>query len=235
MEVAMSLKVGILSGLLMGALACVASAQESAPPDRIEMVKQSFATSKTVLRTYEWLQTVALTVSGEQKVKQQYSCYYGAEGKLTKVPVAADAVEEKKRGLRGKAADKKKAELEASLKGAMALLDQYTPVDPARIDAAKAAGNVSVSVPDQAGGLRVTIKDYLKPGDQVEVAVDGTSNKLKGVLISSFLEDKSPFVAKVAYSPLNDGTLYPASAVLEMKAQELSVNVQNSGYKKQSP
>jgi hypothetical protein len=227
-------KVGILSGMLIGALACAAVAQEPASPDRVEMVKESFATSQATLRQYEWIQTVGLSLSGEEKVKQQYTCYYGAEGKLQKVPVAADAQESKKRGLRGKASESKKAELEASLKSAMALLDQYTPVDPARIQAAKAAGKVSVSVPDQAGRVRVTIKDYLKPGDQVEIAVDGAKNKLQGVSISSLLEDKSPVGATVTYSALNDGTLYPASQVLEMKAQKLIVNVQNSGYKKHS-
>ena len=229
----MSLKVGILCGALVGSLACVAMAQE-ASPDRIEMVKQSFAKSQAALRQYEWIQTVGLSLGGEEKVKQQYTCYYGAEGMLQKVPVAADAPEKKKRGLRGKAAERKKAELQASLKSAMALLDQYTPVDPARIQAAKAAGNVSVSVPDKAGLLRVTIKDYLKPGDQVEVVVDGAKNTLQGVSISSFLEDKSPVVAKVSYSALPDSTIYPASQTLDLKAQELSVSVKSSGYKKHS-
>ena len=229
----MSWKAGMLCGALVGSLVCAAQAQE-ATPDRVEMVKQSFATSQATLRSYEWVETVALSLGGEEKVKQQYTCYYGAEGKLQKVPVAADAKEEKKRGVRGKVADNKTAELKASLKSATALLGQYTPVDPAKIEAAKAAGNVSVSVPDQDGGVRVTIKNYLKPGDQMEIAVDGANNKLKGVSIASFLEDKSPVTAKVSYSALTDGTLYPATQALEMSAQKLNVNVQNSGYKKHS-
>jgi len=226
-----TLKTGILSAILVGSLSCIAMAQEPAP-DRIELVKQSFVTSQAALRSYEWIETVALSLSGEEKMKQQYTCYYGAEGNLQKVPVAADAKEDKKRGLRGKAVEAKKAELEASLKSATALLAQYTPIDPAKIQAAKAAGNISVSVPDQAGRVRVTIKSYLKPGDEVEVAVDGAKNTLQGVSINTFLDEKSPVTAKVTYSALTDGTLYPASQDLDVKAQSLTVNIQNSGYKK---
>ena len=116
----------------------------------------------------------------------------------------------------------------------MAVLAQYAPLDPAKIQAAKAAGNISVSVPDQAGRVRVTIKSYLKPGDQVEVAVDGASNKLQGVSISTIADDNSPVLASVTYSSLVDGTLYASSEVMEVKAQNLKVNVQNSGYKKHS-
>ena len=229
----MSFKAGMLCSALVGSLAIAAVAQEAAAPDRIEMVKESFAASQKALRSYQWVQTVGLSIGGEEKVKQQYTCYYGAEGNLQKVPVAADAKEEKKRGLRGKVVESKKAELQGSLKSAQALLDQYTPIEPAKIQAAKAAGNVSVSVPDQSGRVRVTIKNYLKPGDEVEVAVDGAKNTLQGVKITSMLEDKSPVVANVTYASLADGTQYPDAQVLDLKSQNLSVNVKNSGYKKQ--
>jgi hypothetical protein len=237
----MWLRIGLVGGVLLGSLACVAVAQEAAPKpasqDRVEMVKQSFATSQAALRQYGWVETVALSLSGEEKVRQQYQCYYGAEGKLQKVPVAADAKEDKKRGLRGKAVESKKAELEASLKEATALLGQYAPLDPVRIQAAKAAGNVSVSTPDAAGRIRVTLKDYLKPGDQVVVAVDAAKNTLQAVSIASYVEKdkaKNPVTATVSYAALGDGTIYPATETMEISAQKLKVDVQNSGYHKQA-
>jgi hypothetical protein len=234
----MRLKAGFFGGVLLALLAGAALAQPAPSEDRVEMVKQSFATSQAALRQYGWVETIALSLSGEEKVRQQYQCYYGAEGKLQKVPVAADAKEDKKRGLRGKVADSKKAELETAIKDATALLDQYTPLDPAKLQAAKAAGNVSVSTPDAKGRAHVTVKDYLKPGDQVVVEVDATKNTLQSVAISSFVEKdkaKSPVAAKVSYAALADGTIYPATQTLDLTAQKLKVDVQNSGYKKQSP
>ena len=117
----------------------------------------------------------------------------------------------------------------------MSLLQQYAPLDPAKINAAKEAGNVSISLPDAAGRVRVTMKNYLKPGDQVEVELDTAKNVLAGVSIASVLEQaqtKSPVAAKVGYAALGDGTLYPAKTALEISAQSLKVDLQNSGYKK---
>ncbi len=228
-------KVLTIAAVLVAFAATSAVAQDQASPDRIEQVKQSFTASKQALRGYEWIETVALSLSGEEKVRQQYTCYYGAEGRLQKVPVAPDVKEEKKRGLRGKVADSKKAELQASLKSAIALLDQYTPLDPAKIQAAKAAGNVSVSVPGADGVVRVTIKSYHQPGDQVEVHIDGNQGVIKAVGVNSEIQgekSKSPVAAKVTYGTLQDGTLYPASETLDMSAQGLKVDVTNSGYKK---
>jgi hypothetical protein len=227
--------VAVLGSLTMGAMA-----QGSAPaaPDRVEMLKGSMAASKKALRQYEWIETVALSLSGEEKVRQQNRCYYGADGALQKVPVAPSAKEESKRGLRGKVVESKKAELAASIKAASELLHQYAPLDPAKIQAAKTAGNVSVSVPGADGRITVTIKNYLKPGDEIGVVVDGTKNTPQTISITSFVEqgkDKSPVSAKVTYAALADGTLYPAKESVAISAQKLNVDIQNSGYRRQTP
>lgn len=229
----------LLGGLLLGSIAGVALAQEAAKPtpeDRVAAVKESFVTSKAALRAYEWIETTALSYQGEEKVKQQNRCYYGADGVLQKVPVPADAAEQKKRGLRGRAAETKKEELEKSLKDAVALLRTYVPIDPARIQTAKDAGSVSVSLPSSEGRVRVTIKNYMKPGDEVAIDVDGAKNTLQAVAITTYTGDektKSPVAMKVAYAPLTDGTLYPATETLDLSGQALKVDIKNSGYRKQ--
>jgi hypothetical protein len=83
--------------------------------------------------------------------------------------------------------------------------------------------------------VRVTIKNYLKPGDEVEIAVDGAKNTLQGVKISSMLEDKSPVVANVTYASLPTEPSIRTPSRFDLKSQNLSVNVKNSGYKKQTP
>jgi len=244
----------VLTGVaLFTSVACVAMAQEAAPPpatppaeapavqpgDRVAQIKASLASSKAALKSYEWVETTAVSLGGEEKVRLENRCYYGAEGTLQKVPLAADAKEEKKkRGLRGKAIESKKEELQASMKEAVALLRQYAPLDPAKIQAAKDAGNLSVSTPAPDGGIKVTIKNYLKAGDEVTIDVDGAKNTLKGFGISSYVGDaaakeKSPVTAAIAYGALPDGTIYPAKETLAISAQKLSVDIQNSGYKKQ--
>lgn len=258
----MWIKTAIVSGALLGSFAYAGVAQEATPEattppaaaatpapaataapemkpeQRIAMVKASFVASKTTLRQYEWIETTTLSLGGEEKVRQQNQCYYGAEGALQRVPVAASAQEEKKRGLRGKAVEAKKEELEASLKDAVALLHQYVPLDPAKIQAAKEAGNLDISVPGADGIVKMTIKNYLKAGDAVEIALDGNKNTVKGMAITSYVGDaaakeKSPVAAKVTYSAFPDGTIFPAKSGLELSAQKLNIGVENSGYKKQ--
>jgi hypothetical protein len=237
----MWLKKSLVGVVLAGALAMAsaAAAQEPAqtPESRIDAVRQSLVDSKAALKSYEWVETVALSMSGEEKVRQQYRCYYGAEGALQRVPVAADAKEEKKRGVRGKMADSKKQELEASLKAAVQLLHQYAPLDPAKLQAAKAAGNISVSVPGADGRVQLTVKNYHQPGDVVGADVDVAKNTLGAVSVTTSMEqgkEKSPVAASVSYAALGDGTLYPAKQTLEISAQNLKVEIQNSGYRKQA-
>jgi hypothetical protein len=209
------------------------------PESHIEGIKQSLAASAVALKSYEWTQTVALSLKGEEKSRKDFKCSYGADGKVQKTPVANAATEEqkKKKGLRGKAVANKMEEIQATLKAATELMDQYSPLDPSKIQAAKAAGNVSVSVPGADNRVRVTIKNYLKQGDVVEVEVDGAKNTLQGVTITSAMDQgdvKGPVTAKVTYAALADGTQYTIKQVLDMKAQSLKVDVDNSAYSKKA-
>ena len=242
-----------ITGVAIGlAVACGAMAQEAAPPAaapsatvaatpeaRVAQIKESLAASKTALKSYEWVETTAISLGGEEKARRENRCYYGAEGTLQKVPLAPEAGEKKKRGLRGKAIENKKEELQGAMKEAVALLRQYAPLDPAKIQAAKDAGTLSVSTPSPDGAIKVTIQNYLKPGDQVVIDIDGAKNVLKGFGISSYVgeaaaKEKSPVTAAITYGTLPDGILFPAKESLVISAEKLSVDIQNSGYKKQS-
>ena len=55
------------------------------------MLKQWLQASQAQLRTYEWVETTVITKGGEEKSRKQNTVYYGADGKLQKVPVAGGA------------------------------------------------------------------------------------------------------------------------------------------------
>lgn len=214
-----------------------AATTAATPESRIDAIKQSLASSVGVLQQYEWSQNVALSVKGEEKAHKNFKCSYGADGKIQKTPAAAPAEEpKKKKGVRGKVVANKMEDMEAALKASMALIDQYSPLEAGRVQAAKDAGNVSISVPSADNRVRITIKNYLKPGDQVELVVDGVKNRLQSVSITSAMEGdvKGPVAAKVTYAAMADGTLYPAHQALDLKEQNLKIDVENSGYTKKS-
>jgi hypothetical protein len=214
-----------------------AASQPAAPAtpenkDHVAAVKQSLQSSMAALRQYQWIETTIVSMKGEEKSRTQNNCAYGPDGKVQKTPLAPAAEEEKKKGLRGKAVEKKKGEISDAVKEAMALIKQYVPPDPARIQAAKVGGRVMVSTPDPAGQIHVVIKDYLKAGDSITMDVNAASDRIAGVTVATFTEKKDPVGLKLTYGALEDGTLYPAKTQLDIPSQNLMLGTENASYKK---
>jgi hypothetical protein len=225
-----ALSVLVAVGLVM-AFAQLSSAQAPTTQDHVAALKQSLAQSQGFLKQYEWIETMVVSVKGEEKSRTQNRCYYGADGKVQKVPVAAPPPDEKKRGVRGKVAESKKEEMTEYMQSAVGLVKSYVPPDPARIEASKNAGKMSIT---PAGpSVRLDFRDYEKPGDMLSVEFDATKNTLLGLKVATWLKDAKDTVTLVAsYGSLNDGATYPAETTLSASSQSLQVKVTNSGYRK---
>ena len=217
-------------GLLL--LGGAAIAQQPSGEDRVAALKASLASSATTLRQFEWIETTTVSLKGEQKAQTQERCYYGADGKLQKVPVAAPAPEKKKGGLRGKIAENKKEELSDYMKESVALVKSYLPPDPAKIDAVKSAGRLSVS-PQPGNKVRLTLATYLKPADSLTLEMNLADNTLATAGVASTMDsDKAPVSLVVNFAKLDNGAVYEAKTVLDAKGKELRVTIEKSGYRK---
>jgi hypothetical protein len=200
---------------------------------RVLALKQNVARDQQSIRQYEWIETRVISLKGEEKSRLQQRCYYGADGVLQKVTVDTSPPPDKKRGLRGRIVAKKTEELTDYMKQAVALVKTYVPPDPARIQALKDAGNVSLDLPGGGKGARLNFRGYAKPGDMLTVEVDPASNRVIGITVATYLDDpKDTVTLNVSFSSLQDGTGYPATEVLVAAAKNLSVNITNSGYRK---
>jgi hypothetical protein len=176
-----------------------------------------------------------MNMKGEDKSTTQNTCSYGADGKVVKTPVAPKAEAEEKRGVRGKVVENKKEEIAAYMQGAVALVKSYIPPDPAKIQAAKDAGKVSMTPLDGGKRSRIDIKDYEKPGDNLGIEIDMATNQILGLSVASYLTDaKDAVTLDVKMASLPDGTGYPAAIVLDGKSQEIKVTISNSGYQKKA-
>ena len=219
--------------LLMSA---IMQAQSSEMQQRVAALKQSAAQDQQNIRQYEWIETTVISLKGEEKSRQEKRCYYGVDGSLQKVTASASPPPQKKRGLRGRVAENKKEELTDYMKQAVALVKTYVPPDPAKIQAVKEAGKISLDMPGAGKGARLNFRDYAKPGDMLSVEVDPSSNRVIGLTVATYLEDaKDSVTLNVRFSSLPDGTGYPATEVLVATAKNVSVNVTNSGYRKAAP
>jgi hypothetical protein len=220
------------SGTLLLLLTGAVSAQQPTGEDRVAALKSSLANSKTVLRQYEWIETTVVNLKGEDKSKLQDRCYYGADGALQKVPVGAVPEEKKKGGLRGRIAENKKEEMSDYMKEAVALVKRYLPPNPAKIDAVKAAGRLSVS-PQPGNKVRITLAGYLKPGDSLAIEMNMADNTLASAAVASTMDsDGAPVTLAVQFGKLDNGAVYESQTVLDAKGKDLKVTIQNSGYRK---
>ncbi len=222
----------VVCGAILAVAAGAVFAQQPSGEDRVAALKSSLASSKAVLRQYEWIETTVVNLKGEDKSTQQNRCYYGADGALQKVPVGAAPEEKKKGGLRGKIVENKKEEMSDYMKEAVALVKRYLPPDPAKIDAVKAAGRLSVS-PQPGNRVRVTLGGYLKPGDSLAIDMNMADNTLASAAVVSTMDsDNAPVSLAVQFGKLDNGAVYESQTVLDAKGKELKVTIQNSGYRK---
>ena len=214
----------------------VTEAQTPSVPERLAALKAALETSKASLKQYEWIETTMVSLNGEEKSRKQERCFYGAEGSLTKVELSETPEAAKKRGLRGRIAEHKKEEMTDAMKKAVALVKTYVPPNPALIQAAKDAGKMSIEVLEPGKRARLNFKDYEKAGDNLGVEVDLINNRPLGMKVATYLDTPKDIVTMdVRMGQLNDGTVYSSDSTLGIKSKNLTVAVQNNGYRKMTP
>ena len=80
----------VLAIAAAGIITAAGTAQTLPSPDQIvASLKQNLAESQKRLRTYEWIETTAISLKGEEKSRKQQRVYYGADGKLMKTPIGS--------------------------------------------------------------------------------------------------------------------------------------------------
>jgi hypothetical protein len=231
--VSKTIGVCVLACTLAGSSIAVAQGAQPSLQDRVAALKTSFGASQANLRQYEWIETTVVSLNGEEKSRKQQRCYYGADGVLQKVLVDASPPAATKPGLRGRIVANKTAQLTDYMQSAVGLVKSYVPPDPARIQASKDAGKVTIQMLDPGKRAQVNFRDYQKPGDNLAITIDLANNVVAGVGVSSYLDGATDVVTLDAkMERLSDGTIYASDITLNGAAKNLTVAVQNTGYRK---
>jgi hypothetical protein len=216
-----------------------AFAQAPAPQDRAAAIKQALAQNQAALRQYTWIETTDIILKGEEKKQEQKQCFYGADGKVQKTPIAGEAPSSqqqeggRRRGGRVKedVVAHKIEEMKEYMAKVVALVHEYVPPDAQKIKAAEAAGNLSLA--PSPGVTTLTVKNYVKPGDSLALAL-GAGGKIQSFNVRSYVEkpDEDAVTLAVTFASLEDGTNYPQTEVVDVAAKKIEVRITNSGYKK---
>jgi hypothetical protein len=174
----------IVLSLAVSYFAVIVSAEqgdsEAAKQERIASLKQLLTKNRAALKQYTWTETTQISLSGEVKRQEEKQCQYGPDGNVQKTPIGERESQEQQargRGRRGgrlkkQIIEKKTGEMKDYMERVGALVREYVPPDPEKIQAAAAAGNIAMTRGQSE--TTITIKNYLKQGDSVTLGFDIT-------------------------------------------------------------
>ena len=236
----MSTPRGKSATVLLLSLACVSTGLAQTPPagaDRVAALKQALAQNKAALKQYTWIETTDISLKGEDKKQERKQCVYASDGSVTKTPLpdASAPAQQQEPSSRKRGGAVKKAVVANKIEGmkdymekVKALISDYVPPDPQRIQAAQTAGNMSMD------GGTVTFTNLVKPGDAMALGLDPKGTAIQSFNLKSYVQKPKDddVTMTVTYGTLPDGTSYPQRTVLDVAAKKIGVTVTNSDYRK---
>lgn len=200
---------------------------------KVAALKASTAENQRKLHQYTWTQSSRVTLNGEVKKVEEFSCHYGPDGKVVKTPIGNQADSDSSQGgrFRQRVVAKKKAEMKDYMGEVGHVLALYLPPDPAKIQQAFEGRKASLSRSN--GEADIMFKDYALPGDSMTIAFDSGSKKIQSLDVHTYVHSpQEPVTLKVEFSSLPDGTNYPLRTTLDAQAKKLNVVNTNTNYRK---
>ena len=213
---------------------CLVGSQPAAQDlqQKLAAAKEAAARNEQTLRSYSWIEKSELLLKGEVKNTKVDACRYGPDGKVQKTAVVEPAPPEKKRGLKGKIVAKKTGEMKEELESGVALVQQYLPPEPEKMQAVMTAGTASLA---QAGPGFAALKfpGYAKTGDALTLTFESAVKTLRQLEVNTWLDKPdNPVNLKVTMQALPDGTSYPGNVILSIPSSKIEVRITKSNYQK---
>lgn len=216
---------------LLGFSALALSLQSPDLQQKAAAAKEAAAKNQQALHAYSWITKTELALKGEVKNTKIESCQYGPDGKVQKTELSEPPEQHKQRGLKGKMVAKKTGEMKEELEAAGALVQQYVPPSPDKLQAVIAAGKLSLAPGGAATAIRFA--DYEKAGDALTLTLDSQSKSMQQISVDTWLDKpENKVTLAVTFQSLPDGTNYAASTVLSIPKDNLEVTIENSNYQK---
>jgi hypothetical protein len=211
-------------------------AQDGGMQQNVAELKASMAKNKQAIAQYTWVETVTISLKGEEKKQQHYQVQMGPDGKPQKTSLDPPPADEQQSGGRGgrvrqRVVEKKKEEYQDYAEKMKALAQQYVPPDKDLIQAAYAKGNISMN--PGPGGVALLIHNYIKPGDSMTLTISKEAKQLESIQIASYMDSPGDAMnLMVRFDKLPDGTNHVSSTTVEGVSKQLTVATQNSNYEK---
>jgi hypothetical protein len=196
-------------------------AQNPLIKDELAAVQQSELTNQTKLSHYTWQETQIISINGEAVDYRLYSAGVGANGQYHRNLMTESTGQE--------ATLKPPKKKRLSTYGSYAhdlceLSNQYTSLNVEQLTQASNRGE-SDFVRD-GNLIKLAIKNYLKSGDSVVMAVDQHTHRLLRVQARSYLTDPQDAVTiQAEFAELPDGTNHVSTVEIDSVNRHLTVKL----------
>jgi len=230
----------IVCGLLITCALGLLSAQPSSPEElqkRLAVFKESMAQNQRALAQYTWKQQTQMLIDGDVKNTSVEQVRVGSDGKMEKTPLADPNQQQQKkpRGLKGKIAAKKMAEMKAYIERLMSLCGRYMKPLPDRLQQAVKEGRVELVQGVGSPVLQLKFKDYFKAGDLLSISVDRQAMSMHALEASTYLDgEDDPVSLSMEFDALQDGTSYMKLLDIGAPAQKLALKVNSFEHERVS-
>lgn len=224
------------ASLLTAALLVLASAilAQNAMQEKMAQVKEGVAANQAALKTYTYQSHTQIFLKGELKKTKNDSVVTGPDGKPQKTSLDPPAPPPQPQGGRVKkhVVEKKGDEMKDYMEKAQALIEQYVPPNPQKMQAAFASGGAALSE-SGPGMIKLTFSNYVLSGDSMTMTYNTQLKQLTTLNINSYLGDQKDSVTlAVTFAALPEGISHVALTDLVAKAKNIEVKVTNDHYKK---
>jgi hypothetical protein len=220
----------VLVTVMLGSFALPVFAEEPSASERVMALKEYLSKSKSVLRQYEWTETIIVSIDGEERCRMQHHCHYGADDAVQYLSMASQNnsyVGCDKSNLAGK------KELNVYIQDVLRLIRQYIPLNPSGVQAVTENGKLSFNITDPAKQGRLTIRDFVLEGDRVDLDLELAGNSPVSLNINSYYNSKrDPFALAVTFGSLYGTATFAREMELNSKQNELKITLQNTDFQK---
>ena len=221
--------------LTFGLSALYVGAQDSGLQEKVADVKQAAAQNKQALAHYSWQEQQTTAIKGDVKDEKLFQVHLGPDGKPEKVELENTSMSSggRQHGLAHHIKEKKGEEYKEYGQQIAVLAQNYALPEPERLQAAFKQGNLMVGSAGAPGEVKIVIKNYLKPSDQVTLIFNQHAKVIQSLQIQSYLDDPKDAVTIAAqYSQLPDGTNHVSTMRINGVTKNLLVTMHNQDYQK---
>ena len=211
-------------------------AQQSEIEPYLSALKSTLARSKAGLTMYTWQQQETVTVKGKTQKQELYEVEVSRDGRIERTPIrlpddAAPGTTQP--GLREWMIQKKTKALDDYAQQIRELAQSYVPPDVQRLEEDLQQGELKLQSGTDPNEIRLTVHDYLKPGDNMILVLNRIGGQLRAIKVLSYLKNREdPVTVSAQFAELADGINYLSNMVANGSRKNVTIAIENLDHRK---